>query len=418
MAVDKKSVRCCIAGGGPAGMMLGLLLARAGVDVVVLEKHADFLRDFRGDTIHPSTLEVMHELGLLERLLTLPHQKVSRINGQFGDLALTVADFSSLSTHCRFIAFMPQWDFLNFLAEEAARYSTFQLRRQADVTGLIEESGSVVGLRANTPDGPLEVRADLVVGADGRHSIVRAKAGLSIEEFGAPMDVLWFRLSRRASDPGDPIGRFDAGRIFIMLNRSDYWQCGFVIPKGSRDQLQGRGLPAFRDAVAQLAPFMADRVGELQDWEPIKLLTVQVDRLRRWYRPGLLCIGDAAHAMSPAGGVGINLAIQDAVATANLLTPPLRSGQLTIQDLQRVQQRREWPTSMTQRVQLMIQNRVIKRVLTDRDRFSPPFAIRLLALFPFLRRIPARVIGLGFRPEHVHTSVARAAHASAKVVSH
>jgi 2-polyprenyl-6-methoxyphenol hydroxylase-like FAD-dependent oxidoreductase len=412
------SVRCCIAGGGPAGMMLGLLLARAGVDVVVLEKHADFLRDLRGDTIHPSTLEVMHELGLLERLLTLPHQKVSRINGQFGDLALTVADFSSLSTHCRFIAFMPQWDFLNFLAEEAARYSTFQLRRQADVTGLIEESGSVVGLRANTPDGPLEVRADLVVGADGRHSIVRAKAGLSIEEFGAPMDVLWFRLSRRASDPGDPIGRFDAGRIFIMLKRNDYWQCGFVIPKGSRDQLQGRGLPAFRDAVAQLAPFMADRVGELQDWEPIKLLTVQVDRLRRWYRPGLLCIGDAAHAMSPAGGVGINLAIQDAVATANLLTPPLRSGQLTIQDLQRVQQRREWPTSMTQRVQLMIQNRVIKRVLTDRDRFSPPFAIRLLALFPFLRRIPARVIGLGFRPEHVHTSVARAAHASAKVVSH
>jgi len=412
------SVRCCIAGGGPAGMMLGLLLARAGVDVVVLEKHADFLRDFRGDTIHPSTLEVMHELGFLERLLTLPHQKVSRINGQFGDLALTVADFSSLSTHCRFIAFMPQWDFLNFLTEEAARYSTFQLRRQADVTGLIEESGSVVGLRANTPDGPLEVRADLVVGADGRHSIVRAKAGLSIEEFGAPMDVLWFRLSRRASDPGDPIGRFDSGRIFIMLNRSDYWQCGFVIPKGSRDQLQGRGLPAFRDAVAQLAPFMADRVGELQDWEPIKLLTVQVDRLRRWYRPGLLCIGDAAHAMSPTGGVGINLAIQDAVATANLLTAPLRAGQLTIQDLQRVQQRREWPTSMTQRVQLMIQNRVIKRVLTDRDRFSPPFAIRLLALFPFLSRIPARIIGLGFRPEHVHTSVAKAAHVSAEVVSH
>jgi 2-polyprenyl-6-methoxyphenol hydroxylase-like FAD-dependent oxidoreductase len=411
------SVRCCIAGGGPAGMMLGLLLARAGVNVVVLEKHVDFLRDFRGDTIHPSTLEVMHELGLLERLLTLPHQKVSRINGQFGDLALTVADFSFLSTHCRFIAFMPQWDFLNFLAEEAARYSTFQLRRQADVTGLIEESGSVVGLQANTPDGPFEVRADLVVGADGRHSIVRAKAGLSIEEFGAPMDVLWFRLSRRASDPADPIGRFDAGRIFIMLNRGDYWQCGFVIPKGSRDQLQGRGLPAFRDAVAQLTPFMADRVGELQDWEPIKLLTVQVDRLRRWYRPGLLCIGDAAHAMSPAGGVGINLAIQDAVATANLLTAPLCAGQLTIQDLQRVQQRREWPTRMTQRVQLMIQNRVIKRVLTDRDKFSPPFAIRLLALLPFLRRIPARMIGLGFRPEHVHTSVAKTAHASAEVVS-
>ena len=397
------SARCCIAGGGPAGMMLGLLLARAGVDVVVLEKHADFLRDFRGDTIHPSTLEVMHELELLERLLTLPHQKVPRINGQFGDLALTVADFSSLSTHCRFVAFMPQWDFLNFLAEEAARYPTFQLRRQADVTDLVEEAGLVVGLRANTPDGPLEVRADLVVGADGRHSVVRAKAGLSIEEFGAPMDVLWFRLSRGASDPGDPVGRFDAGRIFIMLNRGDYWQCGFVIPKGSQDQLQEQGLPAFRDAVAQLAPFMADRVGELHDWEPIKLLTVQVDRLRKWYRPGLLCIGDAAHAMSPIGGVGINLAIQDAVATANLLAAPLRVGQPTVQDLQRVQQRREWPARMTQRVQLLIQDRVIKRVLADGGKLSPPFAIRLLALLPFLRRIPARMIGLGVRPEHVQT---------------
>jgi 2-polyprenyl-6-methoxyphenol hydroxylase-like FAD-dependent oxidoreductase len=411
------SVRCCIAGGGPAGMMLGLLLARAGVDVVVLERHADFLRDFRGDTIHPSTLEVAHELGLLERLLTLPHQKVSRINGQFGDLALTVADFSSLSTQCRFVAFMPQWDFLNLLAEEAARYSTFRLRMQADVTDLIEEAGSVMGLRANTPDGPLEVRAGLVVGADGRHSTVRSHAGLSVEEFGAPMDVLWFRLSRLTSDPGDPIGRFDDGRIFIMLNRGDYWQCGFVIPKGSRDRLQGQGLPAFRNAVAQLAPFMADRVGELHEWEPIKLLTVQVDRLRQWYRPGLLCIGDAAHAMSPVGGVGINLAIQDAVAASNLLTAPLRDGRLTTEDLCRVQQRREWPTRMTQRVQLMIQNRVIKRALSGSDRFSPPFAIRLLALVPFLRRIPARIIGLGFRPEHVLTSAIETVHASAADVS-
>jgi 2-polyprenyl-6-methoxyphenol hydroxylase-like FAD-dependent oxidoreductase len=397
------SVRCCIAGGGPAGMMLGLLLARAGIDVAVLEKHADFLRDFRGDTIHPSTLEVMHELGVLERLLTLPHQKVPRIRAQFGDLAVTVADFSSLSTRCRFVAFMPQWDFLNFLAEEAARYSTFQLRRHAEVTGLIEEQGAVVGLRAQTSDGPLEARADLVVGADGRHSIVRAKAGLSIEEFGAPMDVLWFRVSRRADDPGDPVGRFDSGRIFIMLNRGDYWQCGFVIPKGSRDRLQEQGLPAFRNAVARLAPFMADRVGELSDWEPIKLLTVQVDRVRQWYRPGLLCIGDAAHAMSPVGGVGINLAIQDAVATANLLAAPLSDGRVTTEDLRRVQQRREWPTRMTQRVQLAIQDRVIRRVLTNGDRLSPPFAIRLLMVMPFLRRIPARMIGLGVRPEHVHT---------------
>ena len=407
------SVRCCIAGGGPAGMMLGLLLARAGVDVLVLEKHADFLRDFRGDTIHPSTLEVMHELGVLERLLALPHQKVMRINGQFGDLALTVADFSSLSTQCRFVAFMPQWDFLNFLAEEAARYSTFQLRRQADVTDLIEEAGSVVGIRANTPDGPLEVRAALVVGADGRQSVVRAKAGLSIEEFGAPMDVLWFRLSRRAGDPVDPMGRFDRGRIFIMLNRADYWQCGFVIAKGSRSHIESQGLVSFRESVALLAPFAADRVHELQSWEPIKLLTVQVDRLRQWYKPGLLCIGDAAHAMSPVGGVGINLAIQDAVATANLLTAPLRTGRLTTQDLQRVQQRREWPTRMTQRVQLAIQNRVISRALTNEDGFSPPFPIRLLAWLPFLRRIPARMIGLGFRPEHVQTSDTKTLHASA-----
>ena len=371
-----------------------------------------------GDTIHPSTLEVLYELGLLDQFLSLPHQKVSRINGQFGDLALTVADFSSLSTQCRFVAFIPQWDFLAFLAQEGVRYPGFHLRMQADVTGLIEEAGSVVGLRANTSDGPLEVRASLVVGADGRHSTVRSHAGLPVEEFGAPMDVLWFKLSRQSSDPVDPVGRFDAGRIFILLNRGDYWQCGFVIPKESLEQIQAKGLPAFRDAVAQLAPFMADRVSELRDWAPIKLLTVQVDRLRQWYRPGLLSIGDAAHAMSPVGGVGINLAIQDAVATANLLVAQLRVGRLTTQDLQLVQQRREWPTRMTQRVQLMIQNRVIKRILTDRDKFSPPFAIRLLALFPFLRRIPARMIGLGFRPEHVHTADTKTPPASMEVVSH
>jgi 2-polyprenyl-6-methoxyphenol hydroxylase-like FAD-dependent oxidoreductase len=397
------SVRCCIAGGGPAGMMLGLLLARAGVEVVVLEKHADFLRDFRGDTIHPSTLEVLYELGLLDQFLVLPHQKISRINGQFGDLALTVADFSTLPTQCRFVAFTPQWDFLAFLAKEGARYPGFQLLMQADVTGLIEEAGSVVGIRANLPDGPLEVRASLVVGADGRHSTVRAKAGLSVEEFGAPMDVLWFRLSRRPRDPVDPVGRFEAGRIFIMLNRGDYWQCGFVIAKGSLEQIRAKGLPAFRDAVAPLAPFMADRAGELHDWELIKLLTVQVDRLRQWYRPGLLCIGDAAHAMSPVGGVGINLAIQDAVATANLLVASLRAGRLTTQDLRLVQRRREWPTHMTQRVQLAVQNRVIRPVLSGSGRLSPPFAVRLIARFPFLRRIPARMIGMGFRPEHVKT---------------
>jgi len=399
------SVRSCIAGGGPAGMMLGLLLARAGVSVVVLEKHKDFLRDFRGDTLHPSTLEIMHELGMLERFLTLPHQEVFRINARFGALALTVADFSSLPTRCRFIAFMPQWDFLNFLMEEGRRYPTFLVRMNTEATDLIEVGGRVVGLHAQTMDGPLEVRADVVVGADGRHSVVRARAGLSVEEFGAPMDVLWFRLSRRPSDPADPMGRFDVGRIFIMLNRGDYWQCGFIIAKGTRPQLEAKGLEAFRESVARLAPFAADRVEELNDWEPIKLLTVQVDRLRRWFRDGLLCIGDAAHAMSPVGGVGINLAIQDAVAAANQLAVPLRERRMTTEDLRKVQLRREWPTKMTQWVQLAVQNRVIKQVLRDTEPLSPPLAIRLIAHFPLLRRIPARMIGLGFRPEHVQSTV-------------
>jgi len=397
------SVRSCIAGGGPAGMMLGLLLARAGVSVVVLEKHKDFLRDFRGDTLHPSTLEIMHESGMLERFLTLHHQEVSRINAQFGELALTVADFSSLPTRCRFIAFMPQWDFLNFLMEEGRRYPTFQVRMNTEATDLIEVGGRVVGLHAQTTDGPLEVRADVVVGADGRHSVVRARAGLSVEEFGAPMDVLWFRLSRRPSDPADPMGRFDVGRIFIMLNRGDYWQCGFVIAKGTRPQLEAKGLEAFRESIARLAPFAADRVEELSDWEPIKLLTVQVDRLRRWFRDGLLCIGDAAHAMSPVGGVGINLAIQDAVAAANQLAVPLRERRMTTEDLWKVQRRREWPTKLTQWVQLAVQNRVIKQVLRDTEPLSPPLAIKVLARFPLLRRIPARMIGLGFRPEHVQS---------------
>ncbi|MCE3224183.1 MAG: monooxygenase FAD-binding [Nitrospira sp.] len=403
MVMETVSTRCCIAGGGPAGMMLGLLLARAGIDVLVLEKHADFLRDFRGDTIHPSTLEVMYELGLSERLLRLPHQKASRINARFGDLALTVAEFSSLSAHYPFIAFMPQWDFLTFLADEAARFPTFHLRMRAEVTSLIEEDGRIVGLQAATMEGRLEVRTELVVGADGRHSVVRSRAGLSGEEFGAPMDVLWFHLSRRAGDSEDPVGRFDRGRIFIMLNRGDYWQCGFVISKGSRDQLQAKGLPAFRESVAQLAPFAAARVGELQDWESIKLLTVQVDRLRQWSRPGLLCIGDAAHAMSPVGGVGINLAIQDAVAAANILTAPLRAGRVTPAALRLVQQRRDWPTRMTQRMQLFIQDRVIRSVLGEAGPLVPPLPLRLLARVPFLRRIPARLIGIGFRPEHVRT---------------
>ena len=400
------STRCCIAGGGPAGMMLGLLLARAGVDVLVLEKHADFLRDFRGDTIHPSTLEVLHELGLVDRFLALPHQKVFRINGQFGDLTFTVADFSFLSTQYRFVAFIPQWDFLAFLVGEGARYSTFRLMMQAEVVDLLKRDDHVVGVCASTPEGPLEVQADVVVGADGRHSALRARAGLVVEEFGAPMDVLWFRLSRRPGDPADPVGRFERGHIFIMLNRGDSWQCGFVIAKGTRTQLQAKGLGAFRESVARLAPFAADRVGEIQDWDPIKLLTVQVDRLQQWLRPGLLCIGDAAHAMSPVGGVGINLAIQDAVAAANILAAPLREGRVTFDHLRRVQQRREWPTRMTQRMQLFLQDRVINPVLREAGPLTPPLPLRLLARFPSLQRIPARLIGIGFRPEHVRTPVA------------
>ncbi len=386
-------------------MMLGLLLARAGVSVLVLEKHADFLRDFRGDTLHPSTLEIMHELGVLERFLRLPHQKVQRINARFGDLEFTVADFSHLPTQCRYVAFMPQWDFLNFLVEVGSPYPGFHVRMRAEVTDVIESKGSVIGLRAETATGPLEVRAALVVGADGRQSIVRKRAGLVVEEFGAPMDVLWFRLSRKPEDPVDPMGRFDAGRIFIMLNRGDYWQCGFVITKGSLGEVRANGLSLFRDSVAKLAPFAADRVHELLDWEPIKLLTVQVDRLRQWYQPGLLCIGDAAHAMSPVGGVGINLAIQDAVATANLLTQPLRDGLVAESDLAKVQARRLWPTQLTQGAQLIVQNRVIRQVLDSTSRLSPPFAVRLLARFPFLRRLPARMIGLGVRPEYVRTPV-------------
>jgi 2-polyprenyl-6-methoxyphenol hydroxylase-like FAD-dependent oxidoreductase len=396
-------VQCCIAGGGPAGMMLGFLLARAGVEVVVLEKHADFLRDFRGDTVHPSTLEVMHELGLLDDFLRRPHQEARLLSGYVGGEPVQVADFTHLPTRCRFIAFVPQWDFLDFLAEHGRQYPTFRVRMQAKATELIEEGEAVVGLRAETPEGPLEVRAELVVGADGRHSTVRERAGLRVQDIGAPMDVLWLRLSRRPDDPDQPAGRFDRGRILVMLNRGDYWQCGFVIPKGTIEEIRAKGLEAFRASIAELAPFVADRVGEIRTWDEIQLLTVVVDRLRRWYRPGLLCIGDAAHAMSPVGGVGINLAIQDAVAAANLLADPLRAGRVTPQDLRRVQRRREFPTRLTQGAQVLIQNQVIRRVLGSRKQLGLPLPLRLMRWFPVLRRIPARLIGMGVRPEHVHT---------------
>jgi 2-polyprenyl-6-methoxyphenol hydroxylase-like FAD-dependent oxidoreductase len=393
--------KCCIVGGGPGGMMLGYLLARAGIDVVVLEKHADFLRDFRGDTVHPSTMEVLHELGLLDEFLQRPHDKARQLSGYVSGQPVTIADFSHLPVHARFIAIMPQWDFLDFLAGHARRYPEFHLRMEAKVSDLIEEQGRVVGVRAETPAGKLEVRADLVVGADGRHSTVRECAGMTIRDLGAPIDVFWMRLSRKPSDPDQPAGRFDAGRILVMINRTNYWQCGFVIPKGAAEQVQQAGLPALRASIAAIAPFIADRVEELRDWNDVKLLTVVVDRLRRWYCPGLLCIGDSAHAMSPVGGVGINLAIQDAVAAANILAMPLRQGRVTTPALRQVQLRRELPTRLTQWLQVQAQNRIIRRVLASRSSFSLPLPLRLLRWFPLLRRIPARVIGMGFRPEHV-----------------
>jgi len=344
-------------------------------------------------------------LGILEEFLRRPHQEVRTLGGQIGDDFVQVADFGHLPTHCRFIVLMPQWDFLDFIAEQARQYPAFQLRMEADVTDLIVEGGRVVGVRATVPDGELEVRADLVIGADGRHSTVRAKAGLEILDLGAPMDVLWMRLSRHPDDPGQSLGRFDTGRIFVMLNRNDYWQCAYVIPKGGYDEIRARGLAAFRDEIVRLAPYLRDRTAELADWSDVKLLSVSVDRLRQWYRPGLLCIGDAAHAMSPVGGVGINLAIQDAVAAANILAPRLQQGPVSEQDLRAVQHRREFPTRATQAMQVAVQKRVIGRVLESTRKLSAPLPVRLLRLMPFLTRLPARLIGLGVRPEHVRTPV-------------
>lgn len=388
-------------------MMLGLLLARAGVDVIVIEKHADFLRDFRGDTIHPSTLELMHELGVLDEFLKRPHQEVRHVTGQIGDTSITIADFSHLPTHCRFIALMPQWDFLNFIAEHAAHYPSFRLLMRTEATGLIEEAGRVAGVRAHGTDGLVDIRADLVVGADGRHSVIRERAGLEVQDLGAPMDVLWMRLSKRPDDSSETLGRVDAGRIFVMFDRGDYWQCALVIPKGAFDDIKRKGVDAFRETIAAIARLPLDRVAELRGWDDVKLLTVAVDRLRRWYRPGLLCIGDAAHAMSPIGGVGVNLAVQDAVAAANILAAPLAAGNVTLDHLRAVERRRTFPTKATQWLQVTAQNRVIRRVLASTGRPDVPWPLRLLGKCPLLQRIPARVIGLGFRPEHVRSPAAQ-----------
>jgi 2-polyprenyl-6-methoxyphenol hydroxylase-like FAD-dependent oxidoreductase len=384
-----------IAGGGPAGMMLGLLLARAGLQVTVLEKHADFLRDFRGDTIHPSTLQVLDELGLVDAFLRLPHTEVRQLAARFGGQQFALVDLSRLRTRYPFIALIPQWDFLDFLAQCASGYRGFELRMRTEATGLLLDGGRVSGLRTSAG----ELRADLVVAADGRHSSLRAAADFEVLDLGAPIDVLWFRLSRRPDDAAQTMVRFDPGSLVVMLDRGSYWQCAFVIPKGAADEVRARGLDAFRATLTRLMPFLGDRAREIGSWDDAKLLTVQVNRLRRWYREGLLCIGDAAHAMSPVGGVGINLAIQDAVAAANVLW----RGDFSPRMLGAIQQRREFPTRVTQRVQVVVQNRILSPVLASGDGASPPLAFRLLARFALLRRIPARIVGIGVRPEHVRS---------------
>jgi 2-polyprenyl-6-methoxyphenol hydroxylase-like FAD-dependent oxidoreductase len=385
-------------------MVLGFLLARAGVEVLVLEKHADFFRDFRGDTIHPSTFELMYELGLLEDFLRRPHQQLPEIGAVVDDFTVTVADFSHLPVHCKFVGLMPQWDFLNFIREKGQAYPQFHLRMETEVIDLIFENDRVVGVRAKTQDGGLDFRADLVVGADGRHSIVREKAGFHVIDLGAPIDVLWMRVSHQPGDPTQTLGRFRAGKLLVMLDREDYWQCAYVIAKGDYDAIQKKGLPAFRADIESVAPFLHGHTAELKDWNDIKLLSVAVDRLRHWSRPGLLCIGDSAHAMSPIGGVGINLAIQDAVAAANILAEPLSRHAPIDAVLHKVQARREFPTRMTQGFQVLAHKRFIKPALATRAPLKRlPFLLSLLKNFPILRRIPARMVGLGFRPEHIHS---------------
>jgi 2-polyprenyl-6-methoxyphenol hydroxylase-like FAD-dependent oxidoreductase len=388
-------------------MMLGYLLARSGVKVCVLEKHADFLRDFRGDTVHASTLELVYELGLLEEFLKRPHQKIEHISGKIGNDTISIADFTHLPTHCKFVALMPQWEFLNFLCERAQRFPAFEVRMQTEATDLLVENGRVVGVQANSPEGPIQIHAELTVGADGRKSIMRNHAGLRVENLGAPMDVLWMRISRHAEDPGQAFGRFDAGKILVLIDRGDYWQMAYVVPKGSAEQMRQKGIENLRQQIAEAMPFLKDRVRELHDWdEQVKLLTVAVDRLRQWSRPGLLCIGDAAHAMSPIGGVGINLAIQDAVAAANVLVRAFQRGIPGDSTLQAVQERREFPTRVTQGMQIILQNNIIRRVLSGNQPVSAPWPLKLLNAVPLLQRVPARLIGLGARPEHVHTKAA------------
>jgi len=392
-----------IAGGGPAGMMCGLLLARAGVDVWVLEKHQDFLRDFRGDTVHPSTLRLLDEMGLLDRFLERPHTEVRVMHAEFGKETFKVADFDRLGGRAKFIALMPQWDFLDFLAQEARRYPSFHIAMEAEVTELMAKGNRIVGVRVKTPEGAGDLLARLVIGADGRHSVVREKAKLKVRDLGAPFDVLWLRLPFADGDPKEPVARFVGGTLFVMLYRGDYWQCAMVIPKGGFDTIRGEGLSGFHARLRTAAGFARDRAETVKSFDDVKLLTVKIDRLEKWARRGLLCIGDAAHAMSPVGGVGINLAIQDAVAAANVLAAIVKTRTPTVRELARVQARREWPTKVVQRFQVIAQTVVLSRTIRAQVTPKPPWPLYVLDRWGWLRQWPARFLGVGVRPEHVRT---------------
>jgi 2-polyprenyl-6-methoxyphenol hydroxylase-like FAD-dependent oxidoreductase len=401
MADHTLQTDCCVVGGGPAGIMLGFLLAREGVHVTVLEKHGDFFRDFRGDTVHPSTLDVLHELDLLKDFLRQPHQKVESAGGMYGDYPFQAADFRHLPTRCKFAALMPQWDFLNFLSQRARQFPSFDLRLRHDATGVASAGDRITGVVARDRNGDrLRIDARLVVGCDGRHSAVRAAANLELLESGVPIDVLWFRIGRQPDDPEDVLGILNYGKALILINRNNYFQAGMIVRKGSFNEIRQRGLEEFRRSIVQLAPYLSGRVDELKDWEDVKLLTVQLNRLRQWYRPGLLCIGDAAHAMSPAGGVGINLAIQDAVATANILIPHLRNGRVPDSALAAVQERREFPTRVTQAVQKKIHD-AFARVFDNPGELHAPAAFKVASNLPGIHRVLGYAIGVGVRPEHV-----------------
>jgi 2-polyprenyl-6-methoxyphenol hydroxylase-like FAD-dependent oxidoreductase len=402
MPAEALETTCCIVGGGPAGIMLGYLLARARVPVTILEKHNDFFRDFRGDTVHPSTLEVLDELGLLEAFLRVPHQQLTSVGGTFGDFPFEAANFRHVPGPCKFVALMPQWDFLNFLSTQAKRYPSFDLRMQYEATSLLRNNGCVFGVEARTPHGTAQIHADLVVGCDGRHAVTRDAARLDIIESGVPIDALWFRISRKTSDPEQLFGNINYGKALILINRGDYFQSGFIIRKGSFEEMKANGLDSFRKSIVQIAPYLMDRVHELQDWDQIKLLSVQINRLRQWHRPGLLCIGDAAHAMSPAGGVGINLAIQDAVATANLLARPLREKRVTDQLLASVQQRREVPTRVTQFFQVNA-HKGFEYVFAHPGPLQAPWQLKAVTSIPGIQHLTARFIGIGVRPEHIRS---------------